>query len=101
MGLHTEEHHLLLNQLTAAEANADVVYREFHNGDTRINDMVMNNRDDVREAKSMLAAHIRATSGDDAKLVNYDKYHKWILAGGSVLVASIVKHAYDIALMMQ
>lgn len=102
MGKHIDEHNLLLDKLTQCEVNSDVVFRKWHNGDAEINDIVCSNRDDIREAKVMLVGHIRTTSGDDVKLLEFEEHKKkhekyirmfWPIAIG--FIAFLLREGYQ------
>ena len=84
MGKHITQHHNLDNLLQDAERHADAVYRKFHNGDSEINDMVMSNRDAIRDARSYLRGHIEHTADDDKKVAWYNRWNKfgWLILPG-------------------
>lgn len=89
---HSEEHNLLSGKLIEVRTAVQHLYEEYHNGDQKLNKMIMHVKETLHEASALLENHTTRTAGDDDLIEKGKKYK----ALSSKIIGAVVTTAVGI-----
>ena len=85
----SEEHQIIANKAQDCKNAAQTIYEVYHNGDKKLNKMIMNIKDNVLQMETLLNTHIGRTGGDDAKIDKYNTIVTLAWVFGTAFVGSL------------